>query len=412
MKTCSQVANNRPAPPTVEQGGIATLLLTCLAVALSMACWFSSAAIAPQLADVWSLSATETAALTTTVQIGFVCGALSSSLLNLPDIVRMRWLMGASAAIAAIANAAFLLEPSFPVALACRFLTGMALAGVYPPSLKLTSGWFEKSRGLALGAVIAALTLGSALPHLIRGLTHEVAWSVVVLLSSLLTMGGAALFALRAREGPFAAPTPPFDPSQIWRLVGNRPLMLVNLGYFGHMWELYAFWALFAGFAADALPRMGLSRPDLPAIVTFCVVASGIVGALAGGYMADRIGRAFTASIMLAISGSCAILTCVLYGGPAWAFLVVACLWGASVIGDSAQFSALATEVGDKRYIGTALTLQLGIGFAVSSISIQCTSYLATRIGWHWSFLLLVPGPVVGIWAMKQLVRCREFANG
>jgi len=380
-----------------------TLLLVCLAVALAMSGWFSAAAISPHLIARWNLSASQAAALTAAVQIGFVVGALGSSLVNLPDILPPRRLMFGAAFIAALANGALLWISAYPAALLARFLTGVALAGIYPPALKLVAGWFVRSRGLAMGAVIAALTLGSALPHLLNAFTAQIAWRPVVAISSLMTFTGGMMFLFRIREGPCAAPPPQVDFRQLGAVFRNKPLMLVNIGYFGHMWELYAMWTLFGAFAAHAVPLSGSYSAALPAMLTFTTVASGAFGALLGGFMADRMGRALTTIIMLATSGSCALIIGFLVGGPLWALVLVASIWGASVIGDSAQFSTLATEIGDRRYIGTALAFQLGLGFAITTLSIQLTSFVGSRLGWHWSFLLLVPGPLVGIAAMQRL---------
>ena len=191
-------------------------------------------------------------------------------------------------------------------------------------------------------------------------------------------------------------------------MLRNRPLALANLGYFGHMWELYAMWGWFLAFAAAALPHLGLSGPKAASLVTFAVVASGVVGSIGGGLLADRIGRTAEAALMMTVSGLCALLIGLVYDGPLWLFLLVAIVWGMSVIGDSAQFSAMATEVSDPRYVGTALALQLGIGFALTVVSIRLTPVLAAAVGWRWSFLMLVPGPVVGVIAMMTLRRRPE----
>ena len=406
------------AAPSVEPVGASdhdaggarwrVLALVCVAIVLSMTTWFSATAITPELVRIWHLSAGQTAWLTNAVQVGFVCGALGSSLVSLPDLVSLRKLMGASALVAALANLCLLAAPSVAALLLARFVTGVALAGIYPPALKLIATWFKRGRGTALGLLIAALTLGSASPHLIRAVTDHVVWQAVVTVASAATAAGSVLLALFAKDGPYPFSKATFDPRQLGAVVGNRPLALANLGYFGHMWELYAMWGWFLAFAGVALPRLGLGGAKAASLVTFAVVASGVGGAVGGGLLADRIGRTAAAGLMLAVSGCCAVAIGFAFEGPLWLFLLVAVLWGVSVIGDSAQFSAMATELSDPRTVGTALALQLGLGFALTVVSIRLTPVVAASLGWHWTFLILVPGPIVGLVAMALLRRSPE----
>src|SRR5579859_2830259 len=396
----------RPKKATVDDrarwrvlGGV------CLGIVLSMTTWFSATAITPSLIARFDLSSAAASWLTNIVQLGFVAGALLSSVVSLPDLVSLRRLMAMAGVLAALANIALLFVPDTAWLLFARFITGVTLAGIYPPALKLVSTWFVRGRGLALGLVIAALTLGSAFPHLIRVLTQDLVWQAVVIAASTATVVGAALLGLMARDGPYPFSKAVFDPRQVGAVFRNRPLALANLGYFGHMWELYAMWGWFLAFATAALPGLGLRGTHDASFVTFLVVASGVFGAIIGGILADRIGRTATAGGMMVVSASCALLIGFVYAGPLWLFLVVAFIWGMSVIGDSAQFSAMATEISDTRYVGTALALQLGLGFALTLISIRLTPLLAAAFGWQWSFLLLVPGPFIGVIAMIALRR-------
>ncbi len=384
------------------------LLLVCAGVVLSMTTWFSATAITPDLVGRWALSPAQASWLTNAVQIGFVAGALLSSLVNLPDLVPLRKLMAASALLASAANLALLAAPSVALLLLARVVTGLALAGVYPPALKLVSTWFRRGRGTALGAVIAALTLGSSLPHLMRVATDHVAWQSVVLAASAATAAGAVVLFRFATDGPFAFSRATFDPRQIGAVLRNRPLVLANLGYFGHMWELYAMWGWFLAFTTAALPGLGLDGGRVASLLTFAVIAAGVVGAVAGGVLADRIGRTAVAAAMMAVSGACAVTMGLVFDGPLWLFGVVAVVWGMSVIGDSAQFSAMATELSDPRYVGTALALQLGLGFALTVLSIRLIPLLADLVGWRWCFLFLAPGPIIGVAAMLALRRRPE----
>jgi MFS family permease len=378
------------------------------ALVLSMATWFSATAIVPELSARWALSPTAAAWLTIGVQAGFVAGALASSLVNLADVVRLDRLMAAAAALGAAANLALLAEPGAGAAIAARVVTGLALAGVYPPALKLMATWFRRGRGLALGVLIGALTLGSALPHLFRAL-GGVDWRLVVASSSAASLAAAALFLVAIREGPYPFARATMDPRQIGAVFRNRPLMLANLGYFGHMWELYAMWGWFLAFAAAASEAGGGLIAGRASLLTFAVVAAGLPGCVLGGLLSDRIGRTLTTAGLMAASGLCALLIGFVYDGPAWAFLAVALVWGATIVGDSAQFSASVTELADQRYVGTALALQLGIGFGLTIVALWVVPLFAAWIGgWRWAFLLLVPGPLVGAAAMLALRRRPE----
>jgi MFS family permease len=379
--------------------------LICAGVVLCMTTWFSATAITPELVLRWHLSAGQVAWLTNAVQLGFVTGALLSSLVSLPDLVPLRKLMGVSALVAAAANLCLLWVPSVGWLLVVRFVTGVALAGIYPPALKLASTWFVRGRGTALGLVIAALTLGSASPHLIRSLTDRVDWQAVVQASSACTLVGAVVLVFFVAEGPFPFSRAVFNPRYMAVVMRNRPLVLANLGYFGHMWELYAMWGWFLAYVRAALPQLGLAGGRNASVVTFVVIASGVAGAAVGGVLADRTSRMFAAGLMMTLSGLCAVAIGFVFAGPVWLFFAVAIVWGVTVIGDSAQFSAMATELSDPSYVGTALALQLGLGFALTLVSIRMTPVIAAHIGWRWSFLPLAAGPAVGVVAMVMLRR-------
>lgn len=392
------------------------LTLLSIAVVLSLTTWFSATAITPELKREWNLSSFALAWLTNGVQIGFVCGALAASLVNLPDIVRLRWLMAFSSLLAAAANASLLLDHGPVGAITARVITGFSLAGVYPPALKLVSTWFNRDRGLALGAVIGALTLGSSMPHLFRSLSGAVDWRFVVKTSTAATLAGAALFGLFAREGPYPFGRAVFDPRQAGAVFRDRNLLLANLGYFGHMWELYAMWAWLLAYVSEALGVQHLSAGGRASFVTFFAIAAGAFGCILGGILSDRIGRTWTTAGMMIASGACACAIGFTFTGPAWLFLSVLVIWGVSVIGDSAQFSAAVTELADQSFVGTALSVQLGIGFALTVVAIWILPQAATVLGsWRWAFLVVVPGPIIGASAMLALRKSpasARLANG
>ncbi|MDN5567832.1 MAG: MFS transporter [Paracoccus sp. (in: a-proteobacteria)] len=379
------------------------MALICAGVIGAMACWFSTTAIGPDLALHWGLDGTQAAWLTNAVQIGFVLGALAASVVNLPDIIPMTRLITIAALLTAVANAAVLMQPGFGGLLLARLATGFALAGVYPPALKLMATWFLQGRGLAMGLLVGALTLGSAMPHLLRALGQGLDWRPVVAGASIAALSSAAIFGLTVREGPHGFARASFDPRQTLSVLRDRPVRLANLGYFGHMWELYAMWAWFLSFAIAAMQAGRLPMGSASAL-TFVVIASGVVGCALGGWLSDRIGRCLTTAGMMTVSGACTVLICLAWGGPFWLLALIAIIWGISIIGDSAQFSTAVTELSDPRLVGTALTLQLAFGFALTVVAIWLLPHVAGSLGgWRWAFVALRPGPVIGVWAMMRL---------
>lgn len=379
------------------------------ALVLSLTTWFSASAVIPQLRSEWSLSDGTAAWLTIAVQLGFVTGALVSSIFNLSDVFSPRPLILIGAVGAAVVNALLVMAGGVGVALPLRFLTGFFLAGVYPPALKLMSTWFQRNRGIALGVLVAAISLGSAGPHLVNAL-GGLDWQTTVLTTSLLTVAGGVL-GYFVDQGPYPFPRAPFDPRQARLVFSNRGVRLASLGYFGHMWELFAMWAWFVVFFGDALAAHG-TRPGAAApYATFAVIGIGGLGSVVGGILGDRWGRANSTAIMMVMSGSCALIIGLLFDGPLWLLLLVALIWGFSVVADSAQFSTMVTELADQSYVGTALTLQLALGFTLTVATIWLIPVLEDIVGWRWAFAFLVPGPALGIFAMLRLKASPQSAR-
>ena len=365
-----------------------------------MSTWFSASAVVPQLREEWELSSGAAAWLTIAVQLGFVAGALVSSLLNLSDLISPRLIILGGALGAAGANLALLLADDPGFAMPFRALTGLFLAGVYPPALKLMSTWFQRGRGLALGVLVGAVTVGSAMPHLVNGL-GGLDWRVTVVATSVLTVIGGAVGAA-VHEGPFPFPPAVFNPRQAGQVLANRGVRLASLGYFGHMWELYAMWAWFAVFFAEVTTSGG-EPSSATAYATFFVIGIGGLGCVAGGILGDSWGRERTTSLMMLISGACALLIGLLFEGPTWLVLVVGLVWGIAVVGDSAQFSTMITEHAEQAYVGTALTLQLAMGFTLSVATLWLIPVLVDAVSWRWAFAFLAPGPALGVLAMRRL---------
>ena len=377
------------------------LVLLSAALLLGMSLWFAVSAVAPQIAREWKLSESTTAWLTLAVQIGFVAGTLASALLNLPDVISVRHLFALCAFAGAAVNAilAWTMHSAGP-AIALRFATGMFLAGVYPPAMKIIATWFRVGRGFALGVLVGALTLGKASPYLVNAVGSS-SWRVNVSFASVLAVAGG-LIVLLLRDGPYALPNQPFDLSQVASVYRNRGVRLANFGYFGHMWELYAMWTWAPAMIRASVAASG-GRAAVGEAASFAVIGSGAVGCIAAGLLADRIGRTVVASAAMAISGACCIVIGFLYGRSEYALLAIAVIWGASVVADSAQFSACVTELGDPRYIGTALTMQTCIGFLITTLTIRLLPLLVDAVGWRYAFAFLAPGPFLGIVAMMRL---------
>jgi MFS family permease len=379
-----------------------TLALLAIAELLGMSLWFSGSAVVPALTREWHLSETAAGWLTLSVQIGFVVGTLLSALFNLPDIISPRHLFTLTAICGAIVNATFgWFAHSAPVGITLRFLTGMFLAGVYPPAMKILATWFRHGRGLALGVLVGALTLGKATPYLINGV-GSYNWRVNVTFVSLLAVVGGVVVLLFVRDGPFALPAARFDLSQAGKVFRNHGVRLANLGYLGHMWELYAMWT-WIPFMIRASLAARHSSPAFAEVGSFVVIGCGAVGCVIAGLIADRVGRTIVTSAAMAISGSCCLIIGLFFGANPIALLIVAAIWGASVVADSAQFSACVTELGDPQYIGTALTIQTCLGFLLTTISIELIPRLEKIVGWRYAFVILAPGPLFGVLSMLRL---------
>lgn len=387
------------------------LAILAIAELCAMAPWFSASAVAPALAAAWHLGPSGTAGLTISVQLGFVAGALVSSILTLADIWSARRLVAGSAVAAGLATIGVALSPGPAVGFGLRFLTGAALAGVYPPGMKIAAGWFREARGWAIGILVGALTLGSAAPHLVRWVVPADAWRTVLTVAAAFALLGGALVLRVPHDGPFAAPSPPFSWSAAPLLLRDRAVLLANLGYLGHMWELYAMWTWMAAFVtASEISRQG-SGGDVQAVaalVTFGVVGIGAVGCWLGGKYADRRGRTLVTSAAMAVSGCCCLLVGFLFGKPLWALVPLLAIWGISVVADSAQFSTAISELAPKQYVGTALTLQTSLGFLLTAVTISLLPLAASSIGWRWSMSVLAIGPALGVWAMQALRRRPE----
>lgn len=379
-----------------------SILAVCEVAAMSL--WFSASAIVPSLAAEHELSSFTQSLFTSAVQIGFVVGSVTSAVLGLADRLDSRRFFMISALVAAIANALILVTPiEGPTVPLLRFVTGVCMAGLYPVGMRLASTWASGDMGLVVGLLVGALTLGSAAPHLFNAL-GGVDWQVTIVASSAAALFSALAINL-AGVGPNSRPAPKFRPGDILWAWTDKPLRFANLGYLGHMWELYAMWAWIGTFLAASFAVQLESETAVTAarFATFATVGIGALGCLAGGIFADRLGRTTLTMLAMAVSGLCAAIIGFFFGGNPWLVTLICMIWGIAVIADSAQFSASVAELSDPGRVGTMLTLQTALGFTLTLITIHLMPYAVEALGWRYAFLPLAIGPFLGVWAMARL---------
>jgi MFS family permease len=342
--------------------------------------------------------------MTSVLQVGFVLGALLSALLNLADRFDPRTFFAISAGVAATTTAALLVvSPVGTEALILRALTGISLAGIYPVGMRMVASWASNDLGKLVGLLVGALTVGSALPHLLT-VGEAWDWKIVYAVSSIAALSAAVMVKF-VTLGPAFTKAQRFDPRVARAAWRKRPVRLANLGYLGHMWELYAMWAWIGLFFRASFDTQGVDRPGLAPAATFLVIAAGAIGALIGGRLADRFGRTAVTIWSMAISGTCALSVGWLFGGPPLLILAVAVVWGISIIADSAQFSACVVELSPPETVGTMLTIQICVGFALTLVTIQSMGFLVDHFGWGIGFSVLALGPLFGCLAMWMLRR-------
>jgi MFS family permease len=369
-----------------------------------MSIWFSANAIISQLETLWGLTQIDKGILSSILIIGFVSGGLVFSIFNIPDIFKTKNFYVLSSIISSSANLLSALAPNFLFIVFTRFLTGFFLAGVYPIAMKLTVSWFKENRGLAVGILLGALTAGSGLPFIFN-LTGLPDWRMLVSLSSIQGFFGALIVLFFVNEGPYAGKKAVFKFSNIKSMLSQRSILYANFGYYGHMWELYAFWIWIPIFLQEVWKRTNGTDPIFYfSIGTFLIFFTGALANALGGGISDKIGRTTFNIIVLSVSGFSSLIIGFFLNDVILA-LLVAIIWGITIIPDSPQYSTMISELADQSFVGTALTIQTALGFLLTIISIQLVPIMVDLVGWSMAFTFLAIGPIFGILSMLALRR-------
>ena len=378
------------------------LAVIVLAQLLGTSLWFSINGVAFNLTQTTGLTEAGLGYLTLAVQSGFIIGTLLLATTGLADRFQASRVFALAALAGALVNGLFILVAGiFPLALLLRFLTGLCLAGIYPLGMKLVISWTPQYAGRALGWLVGMLTLGTALPHFLRAVTPGLAWPLPLLLSSVLAVvRGFLVWRLgegqelpRHNKGAL-----PFQGLAAWR---DTRFRRISMGYFGHCWELYAFWTLVPFLVAREVTRLDWTAGWVSGL-SFSVIALGCIGCIWGGWISRQLGSLIVARSMLLVSGVLCLFYPLLGGWPAWVLLLLLAVWGFTVIADSPQFSALASANAPREHLGSALAMMNAIGFGLTLPSIALVTHYWTS--WElWVLLALLPGPLVGLWAIFRL---------
>jgi MFS family permease len=361
--------------------------------------WF---VVNPVLPEIMGGSTSSIGSITSLVQFGFISGTLVFALLSLADRFSSSKVFFFSSLLAALANLLIIWIRQVEAIFILRFATGFFLAGIYPVGMKIAADWFEKGLGKALGFLVGALVLGTAFPNLLKSQVFQFEWKAVLIFTSVFALLGGLLILIFVGEGPYKKQANQFHPSSILNDFKSPDFRAAAIGYFGHMWELYAFWS----FVPAILLAYNTYHSTTSTIYgwTFAIIAIGSVGCVLGGYLSQKMGSARVAFYSLLISGLCCALSVFMFQLPATVFYILLLIWGTTVVADSPQFSTLVAERATPSNKGTSLTMVTCIGFALTIVSIQLINFLFTNWGSDFPvFIILGIGPLMGLFSMRSL---------
>ena len=365
--------------------------------------WFAGNAILPQIQTAWALPENSIAQVTSSVMFGFILGTFAFALLSIADRFQPVKVFLACSLLGAVTNALlFFLPPTYLWLIVSRVLTGVFLAGIYPVGMKIAADWYGGKTGKALGYLVGALVLGSAFPHLLNHFGANYSWKIVLAGTSILAITGGFMMLFWVGDGPHRQKGNQFNPSRLFDVFRDKRFRTAAFGYFGHMWELYTFWAFIPVALAYYNKTHDLALPI--SLWTFVIMGIGVVGCVFGGVISERMGSAKVAYRFLLTSGLLCIVSPFLYDLPAFVFLVGMLMWGFAVIGDSAQYSSLNAITAPPKLKGTALTIVVSIGFLLTIPSIQLMGYLQQIINVKWLLFTLLIGPAFGLFHTRYLL--------
>jgi predicted MFS family arabinose efflux permease len=345
--------------------------------------------------------------MTSSVQFGFIVGTFLFAVLAISDRFSPRRIFFVCSVLGALANLCiYLVARGLPSLMIFRFITGIFLAGIYPVGMKIAAGWYAEGLGKALGFLVGALVVGTAFPHLIKSLGRSLVWENVILSISFVSFFGGLLMLLLVPDGPYLLRSAQFRKGALARIFRSKNLRAAALGYFGHMWELYALWTFVPIYLVDYLTKTDGALNI--SFWIFCIIAAGFIGCVGGGLISKKVGSAKVAFFQLAASAICCLVSVLMYHATLSVFLCFLIFWGMVVVGDSPQFSTLTAQTAPQEFIGSALTIVNCIGFSITIISIQMVNYLANLVNPNFIFLWLFPGPLLGLIGLRRLLKHDE----
>jgi len=372
--------------------------------------WFAGNAVLGDLQQRIAPGSQAIGLITSAVQLGFIAGTLIFAFFMISDLFSPRRVFLVCSLAGAGTNLLLLIGGGWGWLLLIRFATGFFLAGIYPVGMKIAAGWYRKGLGNALGWLVGALVLGTAFPHLIKGLEQGLPFVVVLWTTSLVAAAGGAAIYLLVPDGPYLKKSPRFQVSAIAAVFREDRLRFAAGGYFGHMWELYTVWA-FVPFMLTVYCALHPENVVNSSLWSFLIIAGGSIGCIAGGWISFAAGSTRVALWQLRLSGLCCLVSPLMFFLPLPLFLGFLLFWGVVVVGDSPQFSTLVARSAPPAFVGSALTIVNCIGFAITIVSIQLVSLLTAVVPPFMVFLFLLPGPVLGVWSLQRIRKSAPLAE-